>query len=176
MELAEEIENRLTTHCNRIRIAGSLRRRKPFVNDVEILYIPKVVSHTPNGEFFPQTRDESRETIDALIASGFLSKRKKTNGTLTYGEKTKLLTHTESGTPVDLFATDQESWVNCLFSRTGGKNTNIIIAREAKIRGMAWLPFGPGFQEADGSITAVRSEEEIFEKVGLIYCPPSKRP
>lgn len=39
--IALEIYELLKPHCERIKIAGSIRREKAFVNDIEIVCIPK---------------------------------------------------------------------------------------------------------------------------------------
>jgi DNA polymerase/3'-5' exonuclease PolX len=39
--IAEELVRQLAPHCERIQIAGSIRREKPEVKDIEIVAIPK---------------------------------------------------------------------------------------------------------------------------------------
>jgi len=39
--IAEELVKQLAPHCERIQIAGSIRREKPEVKDIEIVAIPK---------------------------------------------------------------------------------------------------------------------------------------
>lgn len=175
MEVAQEIEILLERGCQKTRIAGSLRRQKPRVNDVEILVIPRAVNITAPGELFPESVPGDRWIIDTLIEAGILGKRKKTNGTVSYGPRTKLLIHCASKIPVDIFTCNETSWVNCLFSRTGGKDTNIAVASAAKARGMAWEPFSAGFRTRSGEILNVKTEQEIFAVVGLPYLHPTKR-
>lgn len=43
-ECAEDIAQVLHRHCHRIHIAGSIRREKPMVNDIEIVCLPLDVS------------------------------------------------------------------------------------------------------------------------------------
>lgn len=49
--LAEKLVERLAPACTRIEIAGSLRRRRPFVGDIEVVAVPKferpVMGQTP---------------------------------------------------------------------------------------------------------------------------------
>ena len=169
MEVAQEIEETLKEDCLRIQIAGSLRRRRPEVNDIEILLVPRRAVLPDPEDMFPDPSDMAKRKIESLIASGELERRLKINGTPTFGERTKLLVHTRSGIPVDIFACTQESWVNCLFSRTGGKTTNITIASGAKRRGLAWKAFETGFMKQDGTMIEVKSEE------GQSDCPISRR-
>ena len=39
--IANDISKRLVAHCDKIHIAGSVRREKPFVKDIEIVCLPK---------------------------------------------------------------------------------------------------------------------------------------
>ena len=41
IEIAEKVKALLLPHCERIEIAGSVRRKKPNVKDIEIVAIPK---------------------------------------------------------------------------------------------------------------------------------------
>ncbi len=41
LEIAERTKALLAPHCERIEIAGSIRRKKPHVKDIEIVAIPK---------------------------------------------------------------------------------------------------------------------------------------
>jgi DNA polymerase/3'-5' exonuclease PolX len=61
--LAESILTALTPGCSRIAIAGSVRREKPEIGDIEIVCIPRVTGHDLFG--VPQY---SLETLNDLIA------------------------------------------------------------------------------------------------------------
>ncbi len=41
LQIAEKVKAQLAPHCERIEIAGSIRRKKPDVGDIEIVAIPK---------------------------------------------------------------------------------------------------------------------------------------
>lgn len=165
---------------NRMEIAGSIRRRKPMVGDIEILFIPKMVEKQVD---LLMTRMEpaTDEVIENLIKRGVLEKRKNVNGSEMFGPKNKLMRHVASGVPVDLFATDEASWFNYLVCRTGPAESNTRIASLAKARGWTWHPYKHGFSRG-GVLTGepeewrwIHSEEEVFEFVGLPYLPPEKR-
>ena len=176
MEIAASLTTALEPACEKIRVAGSLRRRKMQVNDIEILLVPKIGQIIPEGKLFPEPADLARRQIETLIGAGILEKRRKRDGVTAFGQCTKLLVHVETKTPVDIFACRTQDWANCLFSRTGGKNTNISVAAGAKARRLAWKPFGPGFETQTGELIPVGSEEDVFRIVGLPYLPPHKRP
>ncbi len=59
--LAQEIKASLAPGCKRIEVAGSLRRRKPHVGDLEMVAIP-----LPHGGLFTQAPPD--EDLDALLS------------------------------------------------------------------------------------------------------------
>lgn len=109
MKVAAELCAALEPVCERIIVAGSLRRRKPTVGDVEILYIGKSeVRKDPADMFASITVNLAEEAIAALEKSGEIERRKNVNGSEMYGPKNKLMRHRTTGLPVDLFSVLQE--------------------------------------------------------------------
>ncbi len=93
--IAESIKRLLTGTCTRIEIAGSIRRRKQEVGDIEILCIPKY------GDF----GDRLDQRLWVLVENGTLTYRLNKKGSTTYGPKNKFMVHTDSGIGVDIFST-----------------------------------------------------------------------
>lgn len=174
--VAEEIVSLLSPYCERITIAGSIRRQKPRVRDIEILYIPKEKRVLDCRELFrdPMLVEWTEEKLFDLEKTGVLQARKNKLGRKTLGDSIKLYVHVRSGIPVDLFATNSDSWWNYLVCRTGPAESNIRIASAAKRKGGHWRPYTAGF-ELDGGIVPIRSEKEVFDFVGLPYLPPEQR-
>jgi len=161
--------------CERIILAGSIRRGKPLVGDIEILLIPQMAIGDV-GELFPQTRNLFEEEFRRRSDSRQLALRRKKDGTTSNGAKVKLCRHTESGIPVDFFITSRDNWFSSLVCRTGSKENNEEIAKRAKRMGFRWKMSGPGFaSEETGQIVAAHSEEDIFHFVGLPALDPEKR-
>lgn len=186
MAVAEKIVEALAPVCARIEIAGSLRRKKPLVGDVEIVYVPKFTEVPDARELFPGKLIRVNATdliIAELIERGSLARRPKTDGkTFTWGEWIKLAVAVKTGVPVDLFATTQEDWWNVLVCRTGSAESNTRIAGEALRRGWQWnpSPSGGGFRreaahDREAEFVRMHSEEEVFRFVGLDYLEPEKR-
>jgi DNA polymerase/3'-5' exonuclease PolX len=177
---AKEIVDHLAPACEKIQIAGSLRRRKSFVGDIEILYVPK------KKPLFDLLQEVEREiplpdlVIARLVgAERVLEKRKNTKGAEAFGDHIKLMRHIDSGIPVDLFACAPESWFNYLVCRTGGAQSNTRIAGLAKARGYKWKPYSPGFvdlNDPDETPIPMDSEEAVFRFVGLKFEQPWERP
>ena len=102
--VAEALRDILEPHCERFAIAGSVRRNKLFVKDIEIVYIPKLVAP---ADLFGETMVSAMDVkLDSLVERGdLLKKRLNVRGSPTYGPVNKLLTHVPTGIGVDVFAT-----------------------------------------------------------------------
>lgn len=173
--VAQEICGLLTPCTERIIVAGSLRRRKEEVGDVEILYIPKH-GLDRGDELFEQPRNLADLSIERMLRAYILKKRTNINGSEMYGPKNKLLMHTLTGVPVDLFEATAANWYNYLVCRTGGAKSNTLLAAEAKDRGYQWNPYGVGFTRlSDGEVIPMESEEAVFRFVGFKYREPADR-
>jgi len=173
---AREIVDALDPHCPRLVVAGSLRRRKKTVGDIEIIYISREEDRPSKVDLFsnelvPVVDDE----IAAMQNAGILDRRLNSKGTETYGKKNKLMRHVASGIPVDLFSATEDNWWNYLVCRTGGAQNNIQIAQAAKALGWKWNPYGPGFTRRYEE-RQMHSEQDVYAFVGLPYLQPWQRP
>ena len=162
--IAEKIKAVLESSCERVIIAGSIRRQKPEVGDIELLCIPK---------YFVDV-DMLDGKIRALIHLEMLGYRLNKLGRKVYGPKNKLLVHLPSGIGVDVFSTDARCWPVALVVRTGGETTNKEIATRALELGMKFRAYGDGFDTPDGHLQC-KSEKEVFQAVGLRYLAPEER-
>lgn len=180
--------------------AGSLRRARPEVGDLELVYVPK------HGEvqdgLFTKEADLTEVMLQELLDNGYLRKRPNGQGTEIWGKKNKLAVHVATGLPVDFFATTVDRWHNYLVCRTGGAQTNLRIATRAKERGLAWHPYEVGFSVTSphvlltvmqkhpiflttgplearsismGTTIPVHSEQDVFALAGLRYLEPLNR-
>jgi CheY-like chemotaxis protein len=157
-------------------LAGSLRRRKQEVGDIEILYIPTCEVRPVRGDMFATGKvDVVNEAIKSLMERGILKLREGETGHTSYGPKNKLMTHVPSGIPVDFFATVESSWFNYLVCRTGSKENNLRIATAAQDKGWRWNPYGCGFSGPNGKTYQVTAERDVFQFVGLPYLEPKDR-
>ena len=166
-EIAEELKGLLEPGCERIAIAGSIRRQKPEVGDIELLVIPKY------GGLGCAVNLLDQQLID-LMLGGVLDYRLNKLGRRAYGPKNKLMVHLPSGIEVDIFSTDEACWPVALVVRTGGEKTNRRIAIVAKAKRWRWHDYGSGFTTPGGELVC-RSERDVFEFVGLPYKEPWER-
>lgn len=174
---AKEICDVLMPACERIIVAGSLRRRKEKVGDIEIVYVPKFVERQA-GLFEEDIIHVNLVDLEiqALIDRCIIDKRRNVKGSEVWGEKNKLAVHVKTDIPVDLFSTTLEAWYNYLVCRTGGMRNNTIIAEAYQRKGCTWNPYKPGYTTKDGMRIANRSEAEVYENAGLRYLHPWERP
>jgi len=173
--VARELVGQLAPVTERLVVAGSLRRGKAEVGDVEILFIPRREERQVDL-FNVGPIDLAEEKIAMVLRYGDLAKRRTARGSVTWGERNKLAVHCASGIPVDLFAATEANWWNYLVCRTGPAELNRRICSAAIARGWKWNPYGSGFTRPDGSSeVAMTSEQEVFEFVGLEYKPPHLR-
>lgn len=177
--VAEELLSLLSPHCHRIAVVGSVRRQKPHVSDVELLFVP-ILQQAPDPEDLFSTLTTQSKTdlaIQELIARKILSPRLSALGRPTLGPLNKLTTHVASGIPVDLFATPSpDCWFSLLVCRTGPASLNARIATAALNRGYRWSPYSPGFHSLTSSqVHPVSSEQDLFSFVHLPFLPPEQR-
>lgn len=173
--MARELVQVLRPVSERLIVAGSLRRMKPQVGDVEIIYIPRR-GLAADGDLFESRKNLADMAIDDLIRRFVLAKRTNVKGAEMFGSKNKLARHVLSGVPVDLFSATPANWFNYLVCRTGPALSNTRIALEARTRGYKWNPYGDGFTRlSDGETIPMDSEEAVFRFVGLPYLKPWER-
>jgi DNA polymerase/3'-5' exonuclease PolX len=168
LAVAKELCDLLEPVTERLVVAGSLRRRKPDVGDVEIIYIPKWIER-PEDMFSTCLVSLVDEMIEGWLLNGTLAKRPSKTGSFAWGAKNKLALH-RSGMPVDLFRTEESAWWNYLVCRTGPAESNAAIALAAQQRGYKWNSYGSGFTRlSDGEVFPMESEEAVFDFVGMPF-------
>ena len=121
--VAEEARARLAPACDRLEIAGSIRRARPDVGDVELVAVPRVTPGRPDLFGTPMgATDELHALATALLAQGFLAHRPDRNGRWAFGEKLKRVVFRGAAgeLPLDLFAvTPPAQWGVIFTIRTG---------------------------------------------------------
>ena len=174
LAVAAELCRALAPACARLVVAGSLRRRKEQVGDVEVLFVPRF-EDVPDGLFDRKLEDQAERVIADLVARGVLAARIGAAGGTSWGPKNKLAVHEASRVPVDLFTATDANWWNYLVCRTGGAENNVALAQAAQAKGWKWNPYGPGFTDDTGRIVPVASKQDVFRLAGLPYLPPEQR-
>lgn len=151
--LAERIVLELSAvaGCKRCSYAGSLRRYRETVGDVDIL----AASSDPEPIMRALTR--LPETAE-VIAQG----QKKTS------------VRTASGHQVDLRVVPAECWGAALQYFTGSKAHNVRIREIAVHSGLKLSEYGL-FEADGGKLIASSTEEELYARLGMAWIPPPLR-
>ena len=174
-EVADQLVRLLAPHCERIAVAGSIRRKRPQVKDIELLCASKVTSA---ADLFGRAVTSWRfldKKLDALVADGsVLKKRADKSGRYSYGEHNKLLVHVPSGIPVDLFSSSTKNWGMSLVVRTGPKEFNVRMMSRFRELGMPGHAYG-GVTDQGGAEIECPDEETVFRLLGWPGMPPERR-
>jgi len=148
-KIANEVVKRLSPYCKKIEIAGSIRRRKPFVNDIDLVLIPS----------------DPWNLTHEIAGLGQVRQA--------WGEKLKRILF--NGVQVDIYYATEETWATLLLIRTGSMEHNIHLASLAKKKGWHLAANGDGLFNEKGKRVAGDSEQSIFAALGLLYLPPERR-
>ncbi|NMC30728.1 MAG: hypothetical protein GYA45_11730 [Pelolinea sp.] len=163
--LAEMVVNHLKPDCERIEIAGSIRRRAETVGDIEIVLIPRKVPIDLFGnEEFGHQRIE-----DVLSASGYMFSKRGM-----YFKQARL---PSSDVIVDLFLTTPEKWGVVFTLRTGSAWFSHKLVTKKREGGMcpSNIDFVDGRLWRSGLILETPEEEDVFRELGLEWIAPEKR-
>ncbi|MFJ5720503.1 DNA polymerase/3'-5' exonuclease PolX [Streptomyces sp. NPDC093149] len=152
-EAAEDIVTELSriTGCENCAYAGSLRRMKETIGDIDILV----------------AADRSAPFMDAL------TDLRSTAKVIARGRK-KTSIRTVEGIQVDLRVVRPESWGAGLQYFTGSKAHNIRTRTIAVHLGLKLSEYGL-FETEGGKRVASRSEDEVYARLGLPWIPPTLR-
>ena len=152
--IALRILKELKPHCERIEIAGSIRRKKTFVKDIEIVAIPKPYEV-------------------GLFQSGIanvVSKWEKVKGELPCKYTQRIL---PDGIKLDLFFAEPGNWGYIFAIRTGSAEfSRNVLALGWKLKGYRGEK---GWLIKDKSTHAIPEEEDLFELIGIDFMQPEKR-
>ena len=153
-KIALEVLEQLKPHCERIEIAGSVRRKKAEVGDIEIVAIPKPYEI-------------------GLLESGIatvINQWQKVKGELPCKYTQRIL---PSGIKLDLFFAEEGNWGSVFAIRTGSADYS------HKVLANGWVRQGfrsdGGYLFRDGERYEVREEKDLFKLIGIPFVEPEYR-
>lgn len=179
LSLANDVVAVLRSACVRVEIAGSIRRGKDEVKDIEIVAIPDL-NIKPGRipiEFGKPVPVQHKTKLDEVLAfqrDHFKIKFEK------QGDKYKKFTLIDWEISVDLFlVTPPASWgVQCLI-RTGPAEFSHWMVTQRRYGGAlpnsVRVKDGAVWDEGDGSKYNLPEEEDVFKLCDLNFVPPGKR-
>ena len=158
-EIALAVLAQIEPHCEVCSIAGSIRRERPTIGDIEIVCVPRPYNATP---LF-------RDGLAVVVEQW-----EKVKGELPCRYTQRLL---PCGMKLDLFMVDQRGWGLQLAIRTGSARWSHEVLAKSWVRagyrsegGLLYQGHGAGCR-----VVPVRTESELFRLIGLAWVHPRDR-
>lgn len=150
-EIADKYKNLLAPWCERIEIAGSIRRGKKEVSDIELVCIPRSCHLVPFVTTVKQWIKIKGEP------TGKYTRRKLYEGIY-----------------LDLFIANKNNWGLIYAIRTGSAEYS------HKVLAIGWVKKGFESRDGvlydkKGKATFIREEEDLFELIGVPFIMPERR-
>lgn len=176
----DELLGLLGPFCERLEVAGSMRRQRPDVGDLELVAVPRM---EPTRDLFGQAvpgrdRDLLGEYLALMVAQHVLAIRPRSDGARgANGPRAKYLLY--RGIPVDLFVClPPAQWGYIFAVRTGPAAFSKLLVTQRSARGLCpdGLHFADGaLRDAIGQVIPTPEEADLFAALGIRYVEPSKR-
>jgi DNA polymerase (family 10) len=154
MAVAEEMVGQLAavTGCLACTYAGSLRRMRETIGDIDILAAAR----------------ESRPLMDAFTGLPSVAE------VIARGPTKSSVRTRAHGLQVDLRVVAPEAWGAALQYFTGSKAHNIRIREIAVRKGLKLSEYGL-FRVDDGELVVSETEEDVYDRLGLPWIAPTLR-
>ena len=151
--IANQVATALRAHggVDRLEIAGSLRRMRETVKDIDILV----------------TSTEPAHVIETLVSLPSVAE-------ITARGETKVSLRHQDGLAIDLRVVAPDAFGAALQYFTGSKAHNVRLREMAVRRGLKISEYGV-FDEATGARVAGETEHDVYAAVGLPWIPPELR-
>jgi DNA polymerase/3'-5' exonuclease PolX len=162
--IARSIIDQLAPFCERVQIAGSIRREVPEVGDIELVVIPATVEE-PVGDLFGEKKRVRHPGFVRVVDSFGKSKGDAETG--------KYMQRLAGGIAVDIFTATKESWGYTLAIRTGpAEYSHEVLAKQ-------WV--ARGFRGHEGNLyrgnlkAKLPEEHDLYRMIGLTFQQPWER-
>lgn len=174
--IAEKIIADITPYCVRCDIAGSVRREKPLVKDIEIVCIPKFAEVPGPVDLFGEK----------MLAENILQKHLEAKTTVRWIKPGTSVIEDwplkpqakywrglmPNGIKLDIFLARPENWGMIYLLRTGSFEFNIALATHAK---RLRRPIRDGRIWVDRVARDTPEEQDVFNWLGLAWVEPRDR-
>lgn len=158
-KIAEKIVSELAPFCDQIAIAGSIRRRRSMVNDVDLVCLSKAGQSAALRARILANTEPISDGVQVILT-------RLANGV-------QLDVWLAAPGKKDLFEETPTNYGSLLLCRTGSKEHNIWLCERAKRLGFRWNPHFGVFN--NGRLLASATEQSIFDVLQLDFVPPEKR-
>jgi DNA polymerase/3'-5' exonuclease PolX len=160
LAIVEQCRAALAPYGERVEIAGSIRRGKPDVKDIELVAIPR---QQPAGLFDDEVMTDPGF---CAVVNRWAAVKDSPDGKYTQRRLPE-------GIIPDLFMADTDNWGLIFALRTGS------AAFSQKVLARGWVRAGyrskNGRLRRDGMIVPMRDEHELFALLGMPWIEPGAR-
>jgi DNA polymerase/3'-5' exonuclease PolX len=174
--IAKDLLEKASPLCERIEIAGSIRRKKPDVKDIEIVAIPKWTESRDPSDLFGERKPRINQLwlnlsfrIDVVWikpgTSEIVPWDVKPDGKYWRG----LL---PEGIKLDLFIASQENFGAIYLIRTGSAEFSAAVMAHAKRLNRRCVD---GYFTRDGERVITPEEKDVFDLLNLEFVEPELR-
>lgn len=148
-QAATSLLEALAPVCTRLEIAGSLRRRKETVKDIDLLAAgdPSAIADRLTG----------LSSVQRVTGRG----------------EAKCSVVLNNGMACDVRFVDENGWGAALAHFTGSADHNVALRRRAKERGLKLNEYG--LEDDAGRLRVFADEAALYEALGLAFIPPELR-
>lgn len=186
-KVAESLAGVLSPHCERVSIAGSVRRQKSEVKDIELVLIPDTEWTT---DLFGEP-DQKRNLLYDAVHKGIKEKyycvewikpgtdkitpwHIKPDGKYWRGNMYPAggLPVSDASIKVDIFLATPQNWGAIFLIRTGSADFSQAVVTHALRVG---YKFDEGFLTCRGHKVETPDEQTVFDRLGLQYIEPQNR-
>lgn len=166
--IAEDVKRELEPFCTRIEIAGSIRRRRSEIGDIEIVCIPKTMA-MPNPDMF--------NTVVDVRVPGFINtidKYKKVKGDPAAGKYCQRIL--PDGIKLDIFIAEKDNWGYILVLRTGGATFNKWLMSPSGLPDHGYKGVGGTIvRTCDNVVMPTYEETDVFKLLEADFMRPEFR-
>lgn len=156
LEAGEQVLEKLKKlpEVKQAELAGSLRRKKETIGDIDILV---------------SCNEKSRKRIVTYFTSSSVAQE-----VLAKGDTKASIIHKESGKQIDLRMVNENEWGSALQYFTGSKEHNVHLRTIARNKGYKISEYGI-FTIKNDKWIAGKTEEDIYNTLGFKIMPPEMR-
>ncbi len=159
-DVALEMVFMLGDVCKDIQVAGSVRRGKAMVGDIEIVALPK-------------HKHDLHSKLETMLHRGTISKAfYGISNTNRWGEKYKGMMY--KGFKVEVFSADEHNWGYVYWLRTGPAESNAWVMQRLLVGKSPYRPNEGYFWVKDKKVS-VPDEKEMFRLLGMPFVEPPSR-
>jgi DNA polymerase/3'-5' exonuclease PolX len=161
LPIARRLHNALAPYCHRLELAGSLRRGRPMVGDIELVAIPR------------RPRDLLGDPLPGPTALDHFLDERAVQFTRR-GDKYQQFAYGRY--TIDLFLATPATWGSIYTIRTGSADFSKWLVTAQPHGAAPWgLVFQGGRLHAHGRLLSTPEETDVFNALGLAYIDPALR-